>query len=614
MKFHILNLYIWLNNGKRRTISFEPNKVNIITGGSLTGKTAILDIIDYCFFASKHTISEAAINERSSWYGLKFFIEGKTYTIARRAPVEGAVSADYFFSSIGDSPDEEPTVTNTDAALKKMLGTDFGIDQDAKVSFGGNTIKAGSRVSLRYFFLFNTVSQDIITHSKEFFDKQSDNRYREALPRTFDLAVGIDTIANILRREKRTELEKKLKRLEKERDTTSRKSGLFHEQLADIERRSKEFGLIGDDEDSENAMVALSEMISRQEVQTRDVVPSRFDQIASDIGLASLKIRSLMKFSTEYSKYKQALKTTSDSLKPVDFLVKNYTELVRTSIFGTLVEALEHDHREIKSAIANKTPLDSNVSDLLKNLERQRKMLQEELDNLPREIKTFDLEREKYIFLGETKAKLDLYADQSGSELIDTSDKISKLEGQIASLEVQSIEERRDLFITVMNEMTQNYVDETATALGDYGNYRTYFDYKDKRLQLRKPKSLFIENVGSSSNHMFLHLFMFLGLHEIIISNKVPHVPPFLIIDQFSRPYWGEKGEEKEELESSDVTKVKCALKLLNNFINRVVVSGEEFQMIVFEHIPEEYWRGMENIHLVEKFEDGNALIPDELI
>ncbi|MGC1495443.1 MAG: DUF3732 domain-containing protein [Sulfitobacter sp.] len=354
-------------------------------------------------------------------------------------------------------------------------------------------------------------------------------------------------------------------------------------------------------------------MILREEASSKDTIANRHDQISSEISRVSLKIRSLKKFSSEYEKYKKSLQATSDSLKPIDFLSDSYSELVRTSIFEDLMEALESDQRTIKREIANKTPLDSNVSELIKDLVRDKNDLKAELEGLPRDIKTFEDEKKKFIFLGETKAKLDLYLDDGDAKPNDASDKISALEDEIASQDVQSVEERRELFVTVMNETTQNYVETTAVALGDYSKYRTYFDYKEKRLYLKKPKSLFIENVGSSSNHMFLHLFMFLGLHEIIISNKIPHVAPFLVIDQFSRPYWGEKGAEKEEIDSSDVTKVKCALDLLNGFVGNIVESGNEFQMIVFEHIPEDYWSGMEHVHLVEKFEDGNALIPDEM-
>jgi len=66
MKYNIEKLILWLKNGKKRELEFEPSKVNVITGDSNTGKTAVLEIIDYCFFSSKSTISESIINENIS--------------------------------------------------------------------------------------------------------------------------------------------------------------------------------------------------------------------------------------------------------------------------------------------------------------------------------------------------------------------------------------------------------------------------------------------------------------------------------------------------------------------------------------------------------------------
>lgn len=262
MKYHFTHLFIWLTNGKRREIQFKPNKVNIITGGSHTGKTAILDIIDYCFFASEHNISEKMINENSSWYGLRFMINGKTYTIARKAPFKGDVSPDYFYSPVGEIPDGTINSNIREKALKLLLTEEFGIDQDTTISYGGNTLRAGSRVSIRYFLMFNTISQDIITHSKEFFDKQSIKRYREALPRTFDLAVGIDTVENILKREKRHQLEKQLKKLVKQSKRLSKERGIFHEELLQIAKKSKEFGLLDQNLQEVDLWEALQDMVN----------------------------------------------------------------------------------------------------------------------------------------------------------------------------------------------------------------------------------------------------------------------------------------------------------------------------------------------------------------
>lgn len=56
MKFFVDKLLLWLNDGRLRTLQFANDKVNVITGNSKTGKTAILEIIDYCLCGSNETV------------------------------------------------------------------------------------------------------------------------------------------------------------------------------------------------------------------------------------------------------------------------------------------------------------------------------------------------------------------------------------------------------------------------------------------------------------------------------------------------------------------------------------------------------------------------------
>ncbi|MGG0246770.1 hypothetical protein ABEY31_30350, partial [Bacillus mycoides] len=44
MRFCIETITLWLRNNKIRTLKFEPNKVNVITGASGTGKSEIISI------------------------------------------------------------------------------------------------------------------------------------------------------------------------------------------------------------------------------------------------------------------------------------------------------------------------------------------------------------------------------------------------------------------------------------------------------------------------------------------------------------------------------------------------------------------------------------------
>jgi hypothetical protein len=264
MKYNIEKIILWLKNGKKRELQFKPNKVNVITGDSNTGKTAILEIIDYCYFSSKSTISESMINENISWYGILININDKKYTIGRKALFEGNVSNEYYFSSIGETPKEFPESNNTQENIKSLIETEFNIDKSVSfpIGYGSNNIKVGSKISLRYFLMFNTISQDLITNSQgTFFDKQIESRYRDALPRIFDIATGIEKVENILKKEKKAELEKNLIKLNRKETEISKKSEYFQREQKALIKKAKEFALINPDTIEKDAISELNNVV-----------------------------------------------------------------------------------------------------------------------------------------------------------------------------------------------------------------------------------------------------------------------------------------------------------------------------------------------------------------
>lgn len=168
--------------------------------------------------------------------------------------------------------------------------------------------------------------------------------------------------------------------------------------------------------------------------------------------------------------------------------------------------------------------------------------------------------------------------------------------------------EQRRLTISLLEEIIQEDINYIQDALDNYNFHKAAFNYKNKKLELRQPHSDKIVNTGSSSIDMFLHILMFLGLHKVILSNNVPYIAPYLIMDQPSKPYYGEKDDDYKNIKETDQFKIQYVFKLLNNFIKE----NKNFQIIVFEHVPINTWDGMENIHLVEEFRDGNALIKQD--
>lgn len=608
MNFGIDSITVWSHSGVSRSLTFARNRVNILTGESNTGKSALLSIIDYCLLASKHNIPHSIINDNVAWYGLKFFINDKTYSLARKSPLNNDVSKDYYFSSTGVVPDApQPNVAESD--LKSILEAEFTISEKTVMPFGGKTIKAGSKFSFRYFFLFNTISEDIITNSRVFFDKQSENRYREALPRIFDIALGIDDIANIEAREKAEQLKVKIDRLDNKKTHLETGSTLFKQELTEVTREAASYGLTIDIPD-DATLTSTTEYFERFKDSANFEESVEREALKSELFDLNRQIRNITHFTSEFRDYKDNLKASADSLRPFDELLRQSPELVKSPIFEQLIVSLQRDLQVVKQAITEKHPVESQLADHLAPLKKRRNSVNERLAKIAVEQKPPLNERDKLLFIGKTIGKLEVYS-KTPSASAAPSETSESLNDALDELQVRDVSEVRDTVVSLINETARELLAETGQALQNYANYQADFNYTEKRLRLRRPKSTVVENIGSSSNHMFLHLLHFLALHEVAIAQKSVFIPSFLIVDQPSRPYYSDKKADRKQISNSDGEKVRIAFNLLNSFVRR---ANEEyqapFQMIVFEHVPREDLENLEFVHLLPDFSDGEALIP----
>ena len=74
MKSYIKAIIIFNKNGEKRVVPLEQG-VNIITGESKTGKSALVEIIDYCLCSTRCTIPKGKITDFSYLYTLVMAID-----------------------------------------------------------------------------------------------------------------------------------------------------------------------------------------------------------------------------------------------------------------------------------------------------------------------------------------------------------------------------------------------------------------------------------------------------------------------------------------------------------------------------------------------------------
>lgn len=66
----ISSIHVYSHDGQRRDVNFEVDGLNIITGRSSTGKSALSDIIEYCMGQSNFNVSDGVIQDKVSWFAV----------------------------------------------------------------------------------------------------------------------------------------------------------------------------------------------------------------------------------------------------------------------------------------------------------------------------------------------------------------------------------------------------------------------------------------------------------------------------------------------------------------------------------------------------------------
>lgn len=127
MTMQILDIVVFSHHGQQRVLSLKTGAVNIITGASKTGKSALVHIVDYCFGAGECRVPEGPIRRSVSWFGLRLQLDSGQTFIARRCPDARSVSSEDCFVEIGDRV-EVPNVsvlrqtTNTKGLGALLIG------------------------------------------------------------------------------------------------------------------------------------------------------------------------------------------------------------------------------------------------------------------------------------------------------------------------------------------------------------------------------------------------------------------------------------------------------------------------------------------------------------
>ena len=141
----LLALVLYAADGRTRRLDFAPGQLNIVTGESKTGMSALLTITEYCLGRKEYLVPAGPIETAVSWYAILWQLgpdpEGDRALTARPAPMEGQKTTtrmmlalggrDLRLPAFGDLKDNADT-----ASVRRLLGRRLGIDENVVESRG----------------------------------------------------------------------------------------------------------------------------------------------------------------------------------------------------------------------------------------------------------------------------------------------------------------------------------------------------------------------------------------------------------------------------------------------------------------------------------------------
>src|SRR5580698_9085743 len=100
MRFEINKIILWPRHAglAPREVDFVPGRVNVISGASQTGKSALIPIVDYCLGSGRCAIPVGTIRESCSWFGVLLTTSQGQVLLARREPGLQASTDEMFMS------------------------------------------------------------------------------------------------------------------------------------------------------------------------------------------------------------------------------------------------------------------------------------------------------------------------------------------------------------------------------------------------------------------------------------------------------------------------------------------------------------------------------------
>jgi Protein of unknown function (DUF3732) len=191
----LLSLTLYNRDGRTRHVEFRTGQLNVVTGESKTGKSALLTIVEYCLGRDTMLVPAGPIADTVGWYGALWDLgDGARAFTARPAPETGRVSTQRAMLEFGGAdltalPHDRLAANADTDALREQLGRRIGIEENLRERSPGS-LQQPLEANLGHAALLCLQAQGEIANQSLLFHRQGEPYFDQALRDTIPYFLG----------------------------------------------------------------------------------------------------------------------------------------------------------------------------------------------------------------------------------------------------------------------------------------------------------------------------------------------------------------------------------------------------------------------------------------
>lgn len=616
----IKSIHIYSHDGQRRDLQFKVDGLNVITGRSSTGKSALSEIIEYCMGRSSFNVPEGIIRDKVAWFAVIYQFEREQVLVAKPTPPEGGASCSTAMLRRGTELQaprfEELAVNSDDDAIVALLSRLLGIPENrTDVALEHSRDSYDANVKHTFYYLFQ--KQGLVANKDQLLYRQNEQFQPQAIRDTLPILLGVSShdryeLESKLRIAQR-ELRLNTKLLEQARDAID----TSHEKAIGLYSEAKAVGVIATSNSAtggEGVIETLRAALSWKPERIPDDDGSRISRVEEELGQlrknrreAQARIDATRQFSKRAGGYENEAAEQLDRLASIKALPKNpdtgewqwpFSErnlALESPVATVLLNELASLDAELRVATGQRPKLDAYLADLDAKAQEVAGTIKEKEAELSAAIAANEVIAQmgtRNNAAARVVGRISLFLEN-----LAPNEELARLqvEHRRLKLKVEDLEKRigaddsNDRLNSILNIISTQVSQYIQRFEAEFRDFPARFDLANITIVFDRPeRPVPMSRTGGGENHLAYHLSALLALHLFAVKNNRP-IPRFLLIDQPTQVYFpseqvykeADGSVQKTEEADADLKAVRRLFELLLKFTQE---DAPGFQLIVTEH------------------------------